>query len=109
MLSILNRIRACVPLCALIALFVVLFITMSIAPSVSARVPKPHEQVPGDGEDITGMKDPATGGSAEQEAQGADELFDGSYSAQGCVIHPRILYWYWYEIIHSFSEVYFVR
>ena len=100
MLSILNRIRACVFLRALVALFTMLFVAGSVVPSAVARAPKPHEEVPGDADDIGGMKDPepnpqdaatSSAGARVQSLFGED---NDVYS-----VELQLWGWYWFNVL----------
>lgn len=99
MFSILNRIRACVLLRALVVLLVAVFVCVSIVPSVMARAPKPHEDA-GDGEGIGGYRDaedvePLSG-------EGADESATVSPWTEAPNMHyvdSYIMNWYWFIVL----------
>jgi hypothetical protein len=93
MVSILNRIRACVFLRAVAVVSAFLLVLGSVAPNVIAHAPKPHEDA-GDGETVGGYRD-----AERSPGKAADDPPAVSPWTEGQIIYfvniSRVD-WYWF-------------
>jgi hypothetical protein len=75
---------------------VAVFVSVSIAPSVVARAPRPHEEVPGDGEGVGGYRDaePSSGkGADEPPAVPPWVEAPNMHYVDFCIVN-----WYWFSV-----------
>jgi hypothetical protein len=86
---------------ALVVLLVAVFVSVSIAPSAMARPPRPREEVPGDADDVGGLKDPESVRPNQESGSNTEPYVQQSPRRNQVTraVDVRLWHWYWFNVL----------